>query len=61
MGLLMGQKAAHLAPLIEEKHKFKIIEHPAKACYEARTWDHKNCFLEINSFLEQQNELPINF
>lgn len=54
--ICMGQSAKRLSNLLFPLcHVYKIIEHPAKAAREGRSWDNDDCFNWANKILKENN------
>ena len=57
----MGSKAKWHSDKILGNHFVIDIEHPSRASFEERNWNHGNCFIEANDFLVKHNSYPIKW
>ena len=61
--MLWGKHSQVFKPLIDPiKHKVIETEHPIAGKYQqGRIWNHKNCFIECNNYLELYGKQPISW
>lgn len=60
--LIGGTAQKYLGSKFDVKRHLVInVEHPARASYEERTWNHEDCFNRINDFLRENNEEEIKW
>ena len=59
--VLFGSKAYKMKKFISDKHLVLTVEHPAKAAYDEREWEHKDIFNHIDTHLKNNGENPIEW
>lgn len=60
--VFLGKKAQEYADLVPDNNHKILVSHPASSAYSSlERWDCEDMWNKINKYLEQSNELPINW